>query len=71
MAVASPARQHGAMTLEARAAAARLVLVERRDTVAPRDTSSARVRRYRLARMQLGDRTSARDVGARSWGRSA
>jgi hypothetical protein len=59
------------MNLEARTEAARLVLVERRDTVAPRDPSAARVRRYRLARVQLGDRTAARHVGARSWGRSA
>ena len=31
--------------------AARLVLVERRDTVAPRDPQAAKVRRYRLARV--------------------
>jgi hypothetical protein len=49
------------MTLTDRAAAARLVLVEqRRDTVAVRDPSAARVRRYRLARTQLSGRASAR-----------
>ena len=58
------------MTLEDRATAARLVLVERRDTVAPRDPGAARVRRYRLARTQLSGRTTARSVGARSWSRT-
>jgi hypothetical protein len=33
--------------------AARLVLVQRRDTVAPRDPRAAKVRRYRLARVAL------------------
>ncbi len=53
------------MTLSDRASAARLVLVEqRRDTVAVRDPSAARVRRYRLARTQVGPRSG----GARgSW----
>jgi hypothetical protein len=41
------------MTLADRATAARLVLVERRDTPAARDPTAARVRRYRLARTQL------------------
>ena len=61
-----------AMTLSARTAAARLVLVEqRRDTVAVRDPAAARVRRYRLARTRLeGGRTAAGDVAARSWARS-
>jgi hypothetical protein len=59
------------MTLSDRASLARLVLVERRDTVAARDPSAARVRRYRLARTQITSaRTSARDVGPRSWARS-
>jgi len=59
------------MTLTARASAARLVLVEqRRDTVAVRDPSAARVRRYRLARTRLSARPAAGDVGGRSWGRS-
>lgn len=62
---------HGDMTLDDRAKAARLVLVERRDTVAPRDPGAARVRRYRLARTRVvTPRTTARDVGARSWSRS-
>jgi hypothetical protein len=56
--------------LSDRAAAARLVLVERRDTVAVRDPAAARVRRYRLARVQLEQRASGRDVGPRSWGRT-
>jgi hypothetical protein len=64
-------RHHDAMTLTDRATAARLVLVERRDTVAVRDPGAARVRRYRLARTQLNARTSARAVGARSWSRPA
>jgi len=53
------------MTLTARASAARLVLIERRDTVAVRDPGAARVRRYRLARTQLTGRAVARDVPAR------
>jgi hypothetical protein len=53
------------MTLADRAFAARLVLVERRDTVAVRDPGAARVRRYRLARTQLTGRAAARDVPAR------
>jgi len=59
------------MTLADRASAARLVLIERRDTVAARDPSAARVRRYRLARTQLaaGGRTPGREVGPRSWAR--
>jgi hypothetical protein len=58
------------MTLSDRASVARLVLIERRDTVAARDHAAARVRRYRLARTQLAGRTAARDVGPRSWARS-
>ncbi|HEX2103495.1 MAG TPA: hypothetical protein VHF51_07575, partial [Solirubrobacteraceae bacterium] len=61
----------GAMTLSDRASVARLVLIERRDTVAPRDPRAARVRRYRLARTQVSSgRTVATDVGPRSWARS-
>jgi hypothetical protein len=56
--------------LSDRASAARLVLVERRDTVAARNPDAARVRRYRLARVQLEGRTSARHVGPRSWARA-
>jgi hypothetical protein len=63
--VARPAiRDHPGMTLSDRASAARLVLVERRDTVAVRDPAAARVRRYRLARTQLAGRP-VRDVPAR------
>ena len=58
-------RDHFGMTLSDRASAARLVLVERRDTVAVRDPDAARVRRYRLARTQLAGRGAARDVPAR------
>src|SRR4029450_3958390 len=55
----------------ARAPRARLVLVERRDTVAARDPSAARVRRYRLARTQITSApTSARAVAPRSLSRS-
>lgn len=39
-----------------RTAAARVLLVERRDVVAPRDPNAAKVRRYRLARLQLNGR---------------
>jgi len=49
------------MTLEDRASAARLVLVERRDTVAQRDPNAPKVRRYRLARLQLNGRASGRN----------
>jgi hypothetical protein len=54
--------QDDAMTLADRATAARLVLIERRDTVAQRDPSAARVRRYRLARTQLTGRQTAIDT---------
>ena len=57
-------RDDGRMTLEDRAIAARLVLVERRDTPAVRDPAAARVRRYRLARTQVVP-LDARDVPAR------
>jgi hypothetical protein len=42
------------------AAAARVLLVERRDTVAPRDPNAPKVRRYRLARLQLNGRPVGR-----------
>jgi hypothetical protein len=42
------------------AAAARVLLVERRDTVAPRDPNAPKVRRYRLARLQLNGRAAGR-----------
>jgi hypothetical protein len=71
MAHSPSSRHHEPMTLTDRATAARLVLVERRDTVAVRDPGAARVRRYRLARTHLTGRTTARAVGARSWSRTA
>ena len=50
---ASAIRDHGAM-LPPDAVPARLLLVpQRRDTVAPRDPTAPKVRRYRLARVQL------------------
>jgi hypothetical protein len=39
-------------------AAARVLLVERRDTIAPRDPNAPKVRRYRLARLQLNGRVA-------------
>jgi hypothetical protein len=42
------------------AAAARVLLVERRDTIAPRDPNASKVRRYRLARLQLNGRATGR-----------
>jgi len=45
MAHSPSSRHHEAMTLSDRASAARLVLVERRDTVAVRDPGAARARR--------------------------
>jgi hypothetical protein len=47
-----------AMSANAVAAAARVLLVERRDTVAPRDPNAPKVRRYRLARLQLNGRSA-------------
>jgi hypothetical protein len=41
-------------------AAARVLLIERRDTVAARDPNAAKVRRYRLARLQLNGRPAGR-----------
>ena len=49
-----------AMSANSAAAAARALLVERRDTVAPRDPNARKVRRYRLARLQLNGRPGAR-----------
>jgi hypothetical protein len=49
-----------AMSANSVAAAARVLLVERRDTVAPRDPNAHKVRRYRLARLQLNGRPGAR-----------
>jgi hypothetical protein len=42
------------------AAAVRVLLVERRDTVAPRDPHAPKVRRYRIARVQLEGRAGTR-----------
>jgi hypothetical protein len=47
-------------------AAVRLMLVERRDTVAPRDPDAPKVRRYRLARMQLSARAGTRTAYERA-----
>ncbi|HEY7622715.1 MAG TPA: hypothetical protein VH834_23280 [Solirubrobacteraceae bacterium] len=38
------------------APSARILLVQRRDTVAPRDPNAPKIRRYRLARLQLNGR---------------
>ena len=59
------------MSAPSAVSAARVLLVERRDTVAPRDPGATRVRRYRLARTRLGDRAAAGAAGARSWSRTA
>jgi hypothetical protein len=48
------------MSANSVAAAARVLLVERRDTPAPRDPNAPKVRRYRLARLQLNGRTTGR-----------
>jgi hypothetical protein len=41
-------------------AAVRLMLIERRDTVAPRNPSAPKVRRYRLARLAVNNRPGSR-----------
>jgi hypothetical protein len=56
----SPRRSSLAMSANSVAAAARVLLVERRDTVAPRDPNARQVRRYRLARLQLNGRQTGR-----------
>ncbi|HKE81800.1 MAG TPA: hypothetical protein VKB54_20960 [Solirubrobacteraceae bacterium] len=38
--------------------AARMLLVERRDTVAPRNPDAPKIRRFRLARLQLNGRAT-------------
>jgi hypothetical protein len=53
----------------AAASAARLVLVERRDTVASRDPYAKPVRRYRLARTQLTARSVPAEGRLRASGR--
>ncbi len=47
------------------ASAARFVLVERRDTVAPRTPYAAPIRRYRLARTQAAGRSGPREARLR------
>jgi hypothetical protein len=41
--------------------AARMLLVERRDIVAQRDPNAPKIRRYRLARLQLNGRATGRN----------
>jgi len=48
------------MSANAVAAASRVLLVELRDTPAPRDPNAPKGRRYRLARLQLNGRTTGR-----------
>ena len=56
----APRRSSLAMSATSVAAAARVLLVERRDTIAPRDPNAPKVRRYRLARLQLNGRAGGR-----------
>jgi hypothetical protein len=65
------ARDHVVMASSraAAASAARLVLVERRDTVASRDPYAKPVRRYRLARTQLSARSAPSEGRLRASGR--
>jgi hypothetical protein len=56
----APRRSSLAMSATSVAAAARVLLVERRDTIAPRDPNAPKVRRYRLARLQLNGRATGR-----------
>lgn len=53
----APCPDHSVMTTPA---AARLLLVERRDTVAPRNPDAPKIRRYRLARLDLASRAQGR-----------
>jgi hypothetical protein len=48
------------MSAPSAVSAARVLLVERRDTVAPRDPNAPKIRRYRLARLQLNGRAGGR-----------
>jgi hypothetical protein len=50
-----------AMSAPSAVSAARVLLVERRDTVAERDPNASKVRRYRLARLQLNGRATGRN----------
>jgi hypothetical protein len=49
------------MSASSAVSAARVLLVERRDTVALRDPNAPKVRRYRLARLQLNGRATGRN----------
>jgi hypothetical protein len=49
------------MSAPSAVSAARVLLVERRDTVAQRDLNAPKVRRYRLARLQLNGRATGRN----------
>ena len=49
-----------AMSAQSAISPARVLLVERRDTVAPRDPNAPKIRRYRLARLQLNGRPTGR-----------
>jgi hypothetical protein len=49
-----------AMSAPSAISPARVLLVERRDTVAPRDPNAPKIRRYRLARLQLNGRPAGR-----------
>jgi hypothetical protein len=49
-----------AMSAPSAVSAARVLLVERRDTVSPLDPNAPKIRRYRLARLQLNGRTAGR-----------
>ena len=44
-------------------AATRLMLIQRRDTVAPRNPDAPKIRRYRLARVHLNDVRSGGPAG--------
>ncbi len=44
-------------------AATRLMLLQRRDTVAPRNPDAPKIRRYRLARVQLNEMRSGAPAG--------
>jgi hypothetical protein len=50
-----------AMSAPTATSPARVLLVERRDTVAPRDPNAPKIRRYRLARLQLNGRATGRN----------
>jgi hypothetical protein len=49
------------MSAPSAVSAARVLLVERRDTVAQRDPNAPKIRRYRLARLQLNGRATGRN----------